>query len=348
MADSQFRTDMVDSEPSGTTLPLANARSAWRLGVHANSHELQGHHGPFSIAGQPARMVKIRDDNGTVVRSGSRLGQQGLATPAAANGSSTQQTLLGIPCRVSKAQQPLPIRGLNAVNAVINWKCSMFKISGKKRNMSGLKTKQATFSSCDANIYCCLSTDVYRSIHRLWYWSWFDSDYKVKYWVEKDNTWTVYSYLGTVLATFALNVHHLFSDRTSSVSFVFRDQMPGEPEADITDIRITGTFKDDFPEQGLPTDRSEDFARGCIIVQRPCMFYFEALQEMTLLLGAIGDFLDNLLDDLVVRYTTTTVKKQPSRSWKTPALDGAPGTPNTIVDWKHTFEMGEFSELHFK
>jgi hypothetical protein len=30
----QFRTDTADSEPSGATLPLANARSAWRLGVH--------------------------------------------------------------------------------------------------------------------------------------------------------------------------------------------------------------------------------------------------------------------------------------------------------------------------
>jgi hypothetical protein len=37
--------------------------------------------------------------------------------------------------------------------------------------------------------------------------------------------------------------------------------------------------KDDFPGQDLPTDMSKDFARGCIIVQRPCIFYFEALQE---------------------------------------------------------------------
>ncbi|KAJ7887804.1 hypothetical protein B0H14DRAFT_2562581 [Mycena olivaceomarginata] len=41
--NSQFRADTVDSEPSGATRPLANARSAWRLGVHGRSLTLAAH-----------------------------------------------------------------------------------------------------------------------------------------------------------------------------------------------------------------------------------------------------------------------------------------------------------------
>ncbi|KAJ7821605.1 hypothetical protein B0H14DRAFT_2599098 [Mycena olivaceomarginata] len=57
----------------------------------------------FSTAGQAARMTEIRDDNSAVVGRGGRLGRRGLAAPAATDGGSTRQTLLGRPCRVSSA-----------------------------------------------------------------------------------------------------------------------------------------------------------------------------------------------------------------------------------------------------
>ncbi|KAJ7816439.1 hypothetical protein B0H14DRAFT_2844830 [Mycena olivaceomarginata] len=45
------------------------------------------------------RMTDIRD-NGAVVGRASGLGRQGLAAPAATDGGSARQTLLGRPCRV--------------------------------------------------------------------------------------------------------------------------------------------------------------------------------------------------------------------------------------------------------
>ncbi|KAJ7808654.1 hypothetical protein B0H14DRAFT_2608658 [Mycena olivaceomarginata] len=45
-------------------------------------------------------MTEIRDDDGAVVGRGGRLGRRGLAVPAATDGGSTRQTLLGRPCRV--------------------------------------------------------------------------------------------------------------------------------------------------------------------------------------------------------------------------------------------------------
>src|SRR4051794_29267956 len=45
-ADSHFRTDTEDSKPSSATLPLANTRSTWCLGVH----------GEFRAVGQTCAM----------------------------------------------------------------------------------------------------------------------------------------------------------------------------------------------------------------------------------------------------------------------------------------------------
>ncbi|KAJ7340596.1 hypothetical protein DFH08DRAFT_1082209 [Mycena albidolilacea] len=45
-------------------------------------------------------MTEIRDGDGAVVGRGGRLGRRGLAAPAATDGGSTRQTLLGRPCRV--------------------------------------------------------------------------------------------------------------------------------------------------------------------------------------------------------------------------------------------------------
>ncbi|KAJ7797585.1 hypothetical protein B0H14DRAFT_2618810 [Mycena olivaceomarginata] len=54
----------------------------------------------FSIASQAAQMTEIMDDDGAVVGRGGRLGRQGLAAPAATDGSSARQMLLGRPGRV--------------------------------------------------------------------------------------------------------------------------------------------------------------------------------------------------------------------------------------------------------
>ncbi|KAJ7321076.1 hypothetical protein DFH08DRAFT_818887 [Mycena albidolilacea] len=59
----------------------------------------------FFIAGQAARMTKIRDDDGAMVGRGGRLGRRGLAAPTATDGGSTRQTLLGRPCRVRPSKR---------------------------------------------------------------------------------------------------------------------------------------------------------------------------------------------------------------------------------------------------
>ncbi|KAJ7908693.1 hypothetical protein B0H13DRAFT_2016278 [Mycena leptocephala] len=84
-------------------------------------------------------------------------------------------------------------------NAVIDWKKKTFEISGSKRNMADLRSRRARFSSSR-------------------YWSWFDcEEYKVKYEAEMENTWTVFSYSGTVLATFTSQVQRIFKDNAQPV-----------------------------------------------------------------------------------------------------------------------------------
>ncbi|KAJ7484153.1 hypothetical protein FB451DRAFT_1231657 [Mycena latifolia] len=79
-------------------------------------------------------------------------------------------------------------------NAVIDWKGKTFTISGSTRDVAELRKKRATFSSSR-------------------YWTWFDcEEYRVKYESDLDHTWTVFSYSGAVLATFASNVHRVFQD----------------------------------------------------------------------------------------------------------------------------------------
>ncbi|KAJ7100766.1 hypothetical protein B0H15DRAFT_796467 [Mycena belliarum] len=74
----------------------------------------------------------------------------------------------------------------------IDWKRNTFTISGETRHVGELRKKRATFSSSR-------------------YWSWFDcEEYRVKYDSELENTWTVSSYSGTVLATFSSNIHRVF------------------------------------------------------------------------------------------------------------------------------------------
>ncbi|KAJ7745585.1 hypothetical protein DFH07DRAFT_833504 [Mycena maculata] len=80
--------------------------------------------------------------------------------------------------------------------ATIDWKSKTFEISGSRRDMADLRIRRGTFSSS-------------------YYWSWFDcEEYKVKYSAELDHTWTVYSYSGTVLATFTSNIQRVFKDNS--------------------------------------------------------------------------------------------------------------------------------------
>ncbi|KAJ6529332.1 hypothetical protein B0H19DRAFT_531593 [Mycena capillaripes] len=129
-------------------------------------------------------------------------------------------------------------------NAVIDWKRGTFEISGARRHMADLKTKRVTFSSSR-------------------YWSWFDcEEYKVKYAAVEDNTWTVFSYSGTVLATFTSKIRRMFNDNALPV------------------LRISSAIRD------------EDERLFIILV----LLYsetkrLESLKERPL--GAIGGFLDN-------------------------------------------------------
>ncbi|KAJ7154512.1 hypothetical protein C8R46DRAFT_1356574 [Mycena filopes] len=96
-------------------------------------------------------------------------------------------------------------------HSVIDWKRNTFEISGMKRHLSALRMKRSTFSSTR-------------------YWTWFDAEeYKVKYEAETDNTWTVFSYDGSVLATFTSKVQRLFN-RTSMPVMCLSEGLVDEDE----------------------------------------------------------------------------------------------------------------------
>ncbi|KAJ7258384.1 hypothetical protein B0H12DRAFT_1109771 [Mycena haematopus] len=83
--------------------------------------------------------------------------------------------------------------------AIIDWTRRTFEIRGAKRNIEQLRSKRGTFSSSR-------------------FWSWFDAEeYRVKWAAEIEHTWTVYSYDGTVLATFTPRTRRLFHPNTMPV-----------------------------------------------------------------------------------------------------------------------------------
>ncbi|KAJ7034620.1 hypothetical protein C8F04DRAFT_1259850 [Mycena alexandri] len=110
----------------------------------------------------------------------------------------TSTTVNGVKKRSSR--QITYLQGApETANSVIDWKRNTFEISGMKRHMSDLRTKRSTFSSTR-------------------YWTWFDAEeYKVKYEAELDKTWTVFSYDGSVLATFTAAVQRLFNSNSMPV-----------------------------------------------------------------------------------------------------------------------------------
>ncbi|KAJ7056090.1 hypothetical protein C8F01DRAFT_1156795 [Mycena amicta] len=88
--------------------------------------------------------------------------------------------------------------GQNQV-AAIDWREKTFEISGERRRTNELQTKRTTFSSSR-------------------YWSWFEQDeYKVKYSAETENTWTLFSYSGQVLATLTSRIQRLLAPNSLPV-----------------------------------------------------------------------------------------------------------------------------------
>ncbi|KAJ7106239.1 hypothetical protein C8R44DRAFT_987381 [Mycena epipterygia] len=130
-------------------------------------------------------------------------------------------------------------------DALIDWKRNTFAIAGSTRYISELRTKRATFSSSR-------------------FWSWFDcEEYKVKYESEQDNTWTMFSYSGSVLATFTSNIQRVFHKNSLPVLCM------------------------------SPSVRDEDERRFIILV----LLYSETKRLQSLKerpLVAVGAFLDNL------------------------------------------------------
>ncbi|KAJ7719275.1 hypothetical protein B0H16DRAFT_1739470 [Mycena metata] len=110
----------------------------------------------------------------------------------------TTTTVNGAKKRSSR--QVTYLRGApETANSIIDWKRNTFEISGMKRHMSDVRTKRGAFSSTR-------------------YWTWFDAEeYKVKYEAEMDKTWTVFSYDGSVLATFTSTVHRMFHNSSMPV-----------------------------------------------------------------------------------------------------------------------------------
>ncbi|KAJ6599749.1 hypothetical protein DFH09DRAFT_626127 [Mycena vulgaris] len=84
-------------------------------------------------------------------------------------------------------------------DAVIEWKDGAFTIGDATRDIAELRKKRATFSASR-------------------YWTWFDcEEYRVKYESKGEHTWTVFSYSGTVLATFRSNIHRVFHENVLPV-----------------------------------------------------------------------------------------------------------------------------------
>ncbi|CAK5272510.1 unnamed protein product [Mycena citricolor] len=83
--------------------------------------------------------------------------------------------------------------------AAIDWREKTFEISGTRCALSKMRRKRSAFASSR-------------------YWTWFDcEEYKVKYEAEAVNTWTVYSYTGSVLATFSASTSRLFRGKTNPI-----------------------------------------------------------------------------------------------------------------------------------
>ncbi|KAJ7191193.1 hypothetical protein GGX14DRAFT_579164 [Mycena pura] len=84
-------------------------------------------------------------------------------------------------------------------SAIIDWREKAFEISGSRRNLNELQSKRTTFSPSR-------------------YWSWFDNDeYKVKYSAELDNTWTLFSYSGQVLAMLTSKINRFLRKNENPV-----------------------------------------------------------------------------------------------------------------------------------
>ncbi|KAJ6481325.1 hypothetical protein C8R47DRAFT_595556 [Mycena vitilis] len=111
------------------------------------------------------------------------------------NGQKTIYTTSTVRARSRRQTTSLRLAGAPGTqDARIDWKRNTFEIARLKRDMAELRTRQGTFSSSH-------------------YWSWFDcEEYKVKYAAEEDNTWTVVSYSGTVLATFTSRIRRILHD----------------------------------------------------------------------------------------------------------------------------------------
>jgi len=112
--------------------------------------------------------------------------------------------------KIGSSRRTTALKGPDgAAPAIIDWKRKTFEISGSRRDMADLRTTRGTFSSSH-------------------YWSWFDcEEYKVKYASEVDNSWTVYSYSGQVLATFTSNIRRVLKDNslpTLSLAPSIRDE----------------------------------------------------------------------------------------------------------------------------
>ncbi|KAJ6469254.1 hypothetical protein C8R45DRAFT_1105123 [Mycena sanguinolenta] len=107
-------------------------------------------------------------------------------------------TTCTIPNRTSR--QTTSLQGSPARSkAIIDWTRHTFEVHGRKREIEQLSSKRGTFSSSR-------------------YWSWFAADeYRVKWASEMENTWTVYSYDGSVLATFTPKIRRMFHDNVMPV-----------------------------------------------------------------------------------------------------------------------------------
>ncbi|KAJ7306215.1 hypothetical protein DFH08DRAFT_824871 [Mycena albidolilacea] len=101
--------------------------------------------------------------------------------------------------KTRSSRQTTSLEGAETSTSKIDWKRQTFEIAGSTRKIAQMRTKRAAFSSSR-------------------YWTWLDQEeYRVKYEAEMDRTWTVYSYDGTILATFTAYTRRFLRDNSMPV-----------------------------------------------------------------------------------------------------------------------------------
>ncbi|KAJ7794540.1 hypothetical protein B0H14DRAFT_2621815 [Mycena olivaceomarginata] len=146
--------------------------------------------------------------------------------------------------KTRSSRQNTSLEGAETSTSKIDWKRQTFEIAGSTRKIAQIRTKRAAFSSSR-------------------YWTWLDQEeYRVKYEAEMDRTWTVYSYDGTILATFTAYTRRFLRDNSMPVLSVSEEyhrrgtSNKTKRLESLREVRAHHFFEDDPVSRSLSSDLS--------------------------------------------------------------------------------------------